>query len=97
VSNRPAAREALLDVVVTPRAASDEVGPYADGVLRVRVTRPPSDDEANSAVLGLVARALGIAPSRIALVAGRSSRRKRVRVEALSSAELARRLASDAG
>jgi hypothetical protein len=89
--------EAALDLMVTPRAGADAVGPFVDGVLRVRVTRPPAHGEANRAVVRLVAEALRIAPAQIVLVAGQSSRRKRVRVEGLSPDELARRLADASG
>jgi hypothetical protein len=86
-----------LELAVTPRAAADRVGPYAEGVLRVRVTRPPADGEANRSVLRLVARALGVAPRRLRLVAGDRARRKRVSVDGLDAAELGRRLAALGG
>ena len=83
-----------VELAVTPRAAADRVGPYRDGLLRVRVTRPPADGEANRAVLRLVSRALGVPVSRIALAAGERARRKRVTVEGIDAAELGRRLAA---
>ena len=83
-----------IELAVTPRAAADRVGPIRDGVLRVRVTRPPSDGEANRAVLRLVARAIGMPVSRLTLVAGERARRKRVTVEGFDAAELGRRLAA---
>lgn len=86
-----------LDVAVIPRAASDTVGPFVDGTLRVRVTRPPADGEANRAVLRLVARALGVAPSRLELVAGARGRRKRIRVIGLDDAQLRARLQAIGG
>jgi uncharacterized protein len=88
---------AALDLIVTPRAAANAVGPFVNGVLRVRVTRPPADGEANRAVVRLVAEALRIAPSQIVSLAGQSSRRKRVRIAGLSPDELARRLADASG
>jgi uncharacterized protein len=81
-----------LELAVVPRSAADRVGPYDAGVLRVRVTRPPADGEANRAVLRLVARALEVAPSRVTLLAGSRARRKRVRIEGIDDAELQRRL-----
>jgi hypothetical protein len=83
---------ATLELHVTPGASGDAVGPFADGVLRVRVTRPPTDGEANRAVVRLVGRALGVAPSRLVLVAGERGRRKRIRVDGLDADELERRL-----
>ena len=81
-----------LELAVIARAGADRVGPYRDGVLRVRVTRPPAGGEANRAVLRLVARALGIGPSRLRLVSGDRGRRKRVAVDGIDAPELARRL-----
>ena len=83
---------ATLELHVTPGASRDAVGPFADGVLRVRVTRPPTDGEANRAVVRLVGRALGLAPSRLVLVAGERGRRKRISVDGLGADELERRL-----
>ena len=85
---------AELELAVVPRSAIDQVGPYVDGILRVRVTRPPSDGEANRAVVRLVAKALGLSPGRVSLVAGARGRRKRVRVEGIEDGELQGRLAS---
>jgi hypothetical protein len=83
-----------LELAVTPRAATDRVGPFRDGVLRVRVTRPPADGEANRAVLRLVARAIGLPVSRLSVVAGERARRKRITIEGIDADELGRRLAA---
>ena len=83
---------ATVELAVVPRALADRVGPWADGVLRVRVTRPAVNGEANRSVLELVASALGLPVSSLSLVAGERGRRKRVRVDGLSDAELGRRL-----
>jgi uncharacterized protein len=83
---------AQLELHVTPGAAFDAVGPVDQGTLRVRVTRPPADGEANRAVLRLVGRAIGVAPTRLVIVAGDRSRRKRVRVDGLDAGELEWRL-----
>lgn len=84
---------AIVDVLVTPRAAADVVGPMRDGLLRIRVTRPPADGEANDAARRLLAQALRIAPSNVVLVAGGRARRKRFAVSGVPAAEVARRLA----
>ncbi|HET6379699.1 MAG TPA: DUF167 domain-containing protein [candidate division Zixibacteria bacterium] len=83
---------AALAVRVTPRASAERVGPFRDGALAVRVTRPPADGEANRAVQRLLADALRVAPGRVRLVAGARSRDKRFEVDGMTDQELAERL-----
>ena len=83
-----------IELFVMPRASADRVGPFLEGVLRVRVTRPPADGEANRAVLRLVARAIGVSVSRLTLASGERGRRKRITVHGMDAAELGRRLAA---
>lgn len=83
-----------LELAVAPRAATERIGPLRDGVLVVRVTRPPSDGEANRAVLRLVSRAIGVPISGLTIVAGERARRKRIAVDGIDAAELGRRLAA---
>ena len=82
----------LLRVRVQPRARSNEVLGWQGDTLRVRVTAPPAHGEANRAVTDLLAEALGVAASRIALVRGAASRDKLFRVERLSPSDLRARL-----
>ena len=72
---RSAAR-VRFTVRVVPRASVNEVAGERAGALVVRVTAPPADGRANEAVLRLVARELGVAPSQLTLEAGRTSRTK---------------------
>ena len=53
----------------------------AGGKLIARVHARPEGGKANDAVIALVARALGIAPSRIALIRGASAREKLLRID----------------
>lgn len=64
---------------VTPGARSAGIE-VADGRLLVKVRAKPMDGEANQAVLQALAAALGIAPSRIALLRGATSRDKVVQL-----------------
>ena len=71
---------AEIAVRVTPRAARNAV--LVDGDrLRVTVTTIPEDGKANAAVIKLLAKALGVAKSRLVLVRGASSRDKLFRVD----------------
>jgi uncharacterized protein YggU (UPF0235/DUF167 family) len=74
---RPGAEIALR---VTPRASGDRI--IAGGaVLRVQVTAPPEDGKANAAAQKLLARAMGVAKSRLALLRGQKARDKVFRLE----------------
>jgi uncharacterized protein (TIGR00251 family) len=73
-----------FDVLVQPRASRAKVGPVHDGRLKIAVTSPPVDGEANAAVIELLAKTLGVAKGRISVIAGATSRRKRVQVAGIS-------------
>lgn len=75
-----------FDVLVQPRASRAKVGPEHDGRLKVAVTAPPVDGEANAAVVELVAKALGVGKRAVEVVAGASSRRKTLRVTGVARA-----------
>ena len=79
---------AELRVRVTPRAARNEVAGERDGVLLVRVTAPPEGGKANAATCKVIARALGIAPSRVTVARGAGSRQKSLRVEGVDQRRL---------
>ncbi|SDD07634.1 DUF167 domain-containing protein [Ruegeria marina] len=64
-----------VNVRVTPKARRDSLS-LRDGTLRVTVTAPPEDGKANEAVRKLLARAMGIAPSRLHLRRGQTARDK---------------------
>jgi uncharacterized protein len=81
-----------IDVLVTPRASRAKLGPMHDGRLKVAVTAPPVDGEANAAVIELIAKALGVAKRDVEVTAGASSRRKTVRVTGVSRALVEARL-----
>ncbi|WP_461405326.1 DUF167 domain-containing protein [Falsiruegeria mediterranea] len=70
-----------LVVKVTPNASRTCLV-FNQGLLHALVTVPPEHGKANAAVTRLLAQALGIAPSRISLLRGQSSRQKTFRVEA---------------
>ena len=75
-----------------PRASRNEiVGMRADAFL-LRVTAPPVDGRANEALCRLIATAAGVAPSRVTVVRGLTSRDKVVRVDGVDDAELRRAL-----
>jgi uncharacterized protein (TIGR00251 family) len=77
-----------FDVLVSPRASRARLGPVHGDRIKIAVTAPPVDGEANAAVIEVVAKALGVARGAVTIAAGAASRRKTVRVRGAAIAEL---------
>ena len=74
-----------LAVRLTPKGGRDSVDgmeQLADGrsVLKVRVRAAASEGEANAALVNLIAKTIGVAPREVELVAGATSRIKRIKI-----------------
>lgn len=67
-------------VRVTPRASRTRVE-VVEATIRVHVTCVPEDGKANRAVTEALARALGVAKSRLTLLRGATSRDKLFRLD----------------
>lgn len=72
--------EGRIAVKATPGAREESVT-LADDAVLVKVRAPADKGAANAAVAGLLAEALGIAPSCITMLRGATSRQKLFRVE----------------
>jgi uncharacterized protein len=88
VNLREHAGSVTFDVLVQPRASRAKLGPVHDGRLKVAVTSPPVDGEANAAVIELIAKSLGVAKSAVEVIAGASSRRKTIKVAGVDRATI---------
>jgi uncharacterized protein YggU (UPF0235/DUF167 family) len=87
-----AAPVSLLSIRLTPRAARERLAPGDGGGFVAHVTAPPVEGAANDALARLVARAAGVAPSRVAVVRGQRGRTKVVRVEGVPEEALRARI-----
>ena len=72
---------------VQPRSRKTEIAGLHGGALKLKVTAPPVDDAANTAVIQFFASRLNIARSRIRILSGNKSRDKTVRIDGLSQSE----------
>jgi hypothetical protein len=77
-----------FDALVQPRASRARIGPRHGGRIKIAVTAPPVDGEANAAVIELVAKAFGVPKSAVEVIAGAASRRKTIRVRGATAAQL---------
>jgi hypothetical protein len=77
-----------FSVRVQPRASKDELAGERAGALLVRLTAPPLEGAANSALVRLLARALGVPPSAVEILRGESGRNKLVRVRGVRGGQV---------
>ena len=80
--------DAVLSVVVVPRASKSEVVGEHDGALKVRIAAPPVDGAANAELIRLLAKKLGVPKRDISIVQGGTSKKKRLKFANLSQLEL---------
>jgi len=75
----------ILEVLVQPRASRTRVVGVLDGRLKVQLAAPPVDGEANAALVGFLADALGVRRSDVTIERGDAGRRKTVRVSGVTA------------
>jgi uncharacterized protein (TIGR00251 family) len=67
-----------LEVYVQPRASRNELAGIHKGTLKIRLTAPPVEDEANKECLKFLAKAFGIPKSNLEIIQGQKSRHKTI-------------------
>jgi uncharacterized protein (TIGR00251 family) len=86
-------RGAALAVRVTPRASRNEITEIqSDGTVKVRLTAVPVDGDANNALIDFMAEVLGVAPSKLDIVAGLSGKDKLISIIDIDMEEVHRRI-----
>ncbi|NQT82468.1 YggU family protein [bacterium] len=70
----------IIPLRVQPKASSDRIMGEHSGSLKVAVSAPPESGKANQAVVKLIAKALKLSKSSITIVAGQTSREKKIHI-----------------
>lgn len=88
---------AVLAVRLTPRGGRDAVDGWAADAegrpyLKVRVSAPPVEGEANAALVALLAKRLAVPRSAVRVASGASARLKRLEIDGLAPEDLDRLL-----
>lgn len=73
-----------LAVSVVPRSSRCEIAGIHNNALRIKLTSPPVDNEANIQCCEFIAKKLGIARRQVVIIRGQTSRRKVLRIEGVS-------------
>ncbi|RZA05423.1 MAG: YggU family protein [Moraxellaceae bacterium] len=72
----------ILQVLLQPKASSIQwVGPV-EGRMKIRITAPPIDGQANSQLIEFLAKQFKVAKSQIHLLSGELARQKTLRIQA---------------
>ncbi len=82
----------LLSLKLQPRSSKNQIGPVVGNQLKIHVTAPPVDGEANEALVRFLAEQLGCARGAVQFVKGQTSRNKVLLFKGLSSNEVSKLL-----
>lgn len=77
-----------------PRSSREAIEGVREGALRVALTAPPVEGEANAALVALLSKVLGVPKRDVTVIAGTANRSKRVRVSGLTPELVRARLAA---
>ena len=73
-----------FDVRVVPRSSRSEIVGEHDGAMKVRIASPPVDGAANAELIKLLTKKFGVSKSDVEIVAGETSKSKRIKIANLS-------------
>lgn len=79
-----------LSVKVQPRSSREALLGVHDGALKIALTAPPVDGEANAALIAYLAGALGVPKRAVRIVRGETSKTKTVEVDGVREADVRR-------
>ncbi|MFC1885214.1 DUF167 domain-containing protein [Thermodesulfobacteriota bacterium] len=80
-------KRCIIKVRVIPRTSRNQILSKEDGSYKVKITSPPVEGEANKALIGLLAKKMGVPKKSVEIVSGARSRVKTISVEGLSARE----------
>jgi uncharacterized protein (TIGR00251 family) len=83
----------VVCVRAQPGARRNEIVGEQDGALKIAVTAPPDKGRANASLVLVLADTLGLKRSQVELIAGATSRAKKVLVREVTAEVLRRQLA----
>ena len=84
----------MIRIRVQPRSSRNQVAGVEAGELKVKLTAPPVEGEANRALVLYLVEKLGTGRGAVRLLSGDTGRHKTVLIEGLEPSEVAARLLS---
>ncbi|GJL77568.1 MAG: UPF0235 protein [Nitrospinaceae bacterium] len=74
-----------FSAAIQPRASKNEITGVFNGALKIRLTAPPVEGEANRSCVKFLAKSLGVSASRIDIVAGVTSKNKIIHIDSMDA------------
>ena len=81
-----------LSVSVVPRSSRCEIAGIHNNALRIKLTSPPVDNEANVQCCSFIAKQLGIAKRQVSIIRGKTARKKVVKIAGVTESEVRRKM-----
>jgi len=78
------AEEITVEIKVQPRASRNQIVGEQDGLLKIKLTAPPVEGEANQALVDYLASVLDTPRRNIMLIKGETSRNKIIAIKGMS-------------
>ncbi len=82
----------IVKVVLQPRASRDEVMEQQGDCLKIKVTAPPVDNQANIKLCELLAKRVSVGKKQVEVIGGHKGRVKQVRISNSTLEEVRKRL-----
>ena len=79
-------------VRVVPRASRNQIAGVEGGALKIKLTAPPVEGQANEALLKFLGQVLGVPRSRLDVVAGATGRDKLISVIDMDAADVHKKI-----
>lgn len=78
----------ILPVRIQPRSSKDEIVGAYNGALKLKLTSPPVEGEANRRCIEFLAKRLKIGKSQIEIIKGEKSKNKMIKIIGLTKADV---------
>jgi uncharacterized protein len=80
--------------LIHPRSANNKICGLQDEYLKIHITSPPVDGNANKMCVKFLAKILSVSPSQIAIVSGQHGRKKIIRIDGMNTSEFLKKIPS---
>jgi uncharacterized protein (TIGR00251 family) len=78
----------ILRIHVVPKSAKSEISGIQDDALKLKITSPPVEGQANEACIKFLSDILGVRKTHVKIVSGHKSRKKTIAIEGIGKKEI---------